>query len=366
VGADQVRRIIHVDMDAFYAAIEQRDDPALRGRPVAVGGSARRGVVLTASYEARPYGVRSAMPVARALRLCPDLVLVRPRFEAYKAASATIRAVLARWSEAIEPLSLDEAYLDVTARCAGGVAAIDIARSVKAEIRAATGLTASAGVSFNKLLAKLASDRDKPDGLTVVRPAAALAFLAALPVEKLHGVGPATARRLHALGIRSGADLQAAAPELLARRFGRTGVWLAAIARGQDERPVQADRERRSLGVETTLDLDLVDPQAMRARLAVLAAELARRAAASGFVARSLTLKIKTTDFAVRTRQLTLDGVPPDAAPLAELAAVLLARPGPPRLPVRLLGLTLGAAPAADERQLTLGVGAGRQPGSQG
>ncbi|HEX9951378.1 MAG TPA: DNA polymerase IV, partial [Rubricoccaceae bacterium] len=204
-----MRKILHVDMDAFYASVEQRDAPSLRGLPVAVGGAGGRGVVCAASYEARPFGVRSAMPMALARQLCPDLVVVPTRFEAYREASAAVHAVFRRYTDLVEPLSLDEAYLDVTAPLTGPPSAVRTAEAIRAEIHAATGLTASAGVSFCKFLAKVASGLDKPDGLSVVLPHEARAFLAALPVERFHGVGPATARRLTALGIRTGADLQA-------------------------------------------------------------------------------------------------------------------------------------------------------------
>jgi DNA polymerase-4 len=349
------RKILHLDMDAFYAAIEQRDDPALRGRPIAVGGSSGRGVVMTASYEARRFGVRSAMPTAHALRLCPSLVLVRPRFEAYKEASRTIRALMLAWTPLVEPLSLDEAYLDVTEPLRPAGSAVDIARRLKAEILAATGLTASAGVSYCKLLAKLASDLEKPDGLTVVRPAAARGFLAALPVERFHGVGPATARRLHALGLRTGADLQAAERATLEARLGRSGGFLWAIAQGCDDRPVRPDRPRRSLSVETTFVTDLTDPTVLDTAIDGLAGELARRLAAGSFLGRSLTLKIKTHDFVVRTRSTSWPGRPPDAAALAAAGRALLRRPALPTRPVRLLGLGLTrGAPADDERQLDL------------
>ncbi|SNB68834.1 DNA polymerase-4 [Arboricoccus pini] len=333
------RKILHVDMDAFYASIEQRDDPSLRGRPLAVGGSSRRGVVLTASYEARPFGVRSAMPSVRAAELCPGLLFVKPRFDAYKEASRVIREVFALFTDKIEPLSLDEAYLDVTSPTGGPRPAVEIAREIKALILARTGLTASAGVSFNKFLAKIASDLEKPDGLTVIRPRQAQAFIASLPVARFHGVGPATARRLEALGIRTGADLQAAEEGELVKRLGRFGAFLWRIARGQDDRPVEANRRRKSLSVEETFGVDLRDPTAMRAALGPMAVELARRLERQDFIGRTLTLKIKTDDFVIRTRSRA---ILPRLATEQELLAGalhLLSHPDAPERPVRLLGL---------------------------
>lgn len=350
-----MRKVIHVDMDAFYASIEQRDDPTLRGRPIAIGSPSRRGVVLTASYEARPFGVRSAMPSLRAAALCPDLVFVRPRFDTYKEASRQIREVFALFTPLIEPLSLDEAYLDVTAPIGGLRPAVEIARDIKACIKERTGLTASAGVSFNKFLAKLASDMDKPDGLTVIRPHQASAILKGLPVSRFHGVGPATARRLEAIGIRTGADLQATSEEVLTQRLGRFGAFLWRIGQAEDHRPVQADRLRKSLSVEDTFSHDLSDRSALAAELDLIAQELAKRLERSGFTGRTLTLKIKTNDFAIRTRSSAVPPPPLDAQVLLAAALRLLDRPGLPERPVRLLGLGVGNPldPLLDERQLS-------------
>jgi DNA polymerase IV len=352
--AARARKIIHVDMDAFFAAIEQRDEPRLRGRPIAVGGSGPRSVVLTASYEARVFGVRSAMPTSRALRLCPDLVMVRPRFPAYRLASAAMQEVFAVWATEVEPLSLDEAYLDVTAASAN-LPAADIARAIKAEIHARTGLTASAGVSFNKFLAKLASDLEKPDGLTVIRPRDAAPFIAALPVDRFHGVGPATASRLLALGIGDGAGLQAADPRLLYANLGRFGLSLHAMAHGRDERPVRSDRPRKSLSVEETLDTDITDVSTMWRVLSDIAAELAGRCERSNFGGRTLTLKIKFADFTLRTRSITGELPLQQPSMLREAAQILLYRPEPPNRPVRLLGLSLAnAETSGSARQLSL------------
>jgi DNA polymerase-4 len=350
-----MRKIIHVDMDAFYAAIEQRDDPTLRGQPIAVGSGGVRGVVLTASYEARPFGVRSAMPSSRAKRLCPELRFVRPRFDAYKRASQQIRAILARHTDLIEPLSLDEAYLDVTEACAGDRSAVEIARAIKAAIQAELGLTASAGVSFNKFLAKTASDLEKPDGLTVIRPAQALAFLAALPIERFHGVGPATARRMRAQGIATGADLQARSEHELTLAFGRVGRHYWDIAQARDERAVETDRARRSLSVETTFHHDLRGRMALEAALAPLAEELAARLARSGFAGRTLTLKLRYGDFQLVSRRATQAMAVLDTQQILRTANELLGQRPRPDEPIRLLGLGVSNATGDDDpRQLSL------------
>jgi DNA polymerase-4 len=352
-----LRKIIHIDMDAFYAAVEQRDDPQLRGRPIAVGGG-RRGVVLTASYEARPLGVRSAMPAVQARRLCPDLIFVPPRFEAYRAVSRELLEIMHRWTALVEPLSLDEAYLDVTEPPGGPRPAVEIARALKQEIRERTGLTASAGVSFNKFLAKTASDLRKPDGLTVIRPEQALAFLAGLPIERFHGVGPRTAARMRSLGIHDGADLQAWTEPALVAAFGRTGAYYWRIAQAMDDRPVTPDRRRKSLSVEETFGRDLSGRIALVAALAPLAASLAERLARAAFHGRTLTLKIRLRSFRLLTRRRTEPSAVADAARILELATLLLERPALPPEPVRLLGLGVSSeveAPAEGQLDLDLG-----------
>src|SRR4051812_41301107 len=306
-----MRKIIHVDMDAFYAAVEQRDQPALRNRPIAVGAGEGRGVVMTASYEARVYGVRSAMPSLQARRLCPELLFVPPRFDAYKRASGCIRAILHRFTSLVEPLSLDEAYLDVTEPITGPAPAVSLARAIKNAIREETGLTASAGVSFNKFLAKTASDVEKPDGLTVIRPEQAMDFLAALPIERFHGVGPATARKMHRLGIATGGDLRRRSEQELTAVFGRVGRHYWRIAHGDDDRLVEPDRPRRSLSVETTFARDLRRTEDLAAALHPLAAELSERLVRSGFLGRTLVLKLRFGDFKLVSRRITR------AAPLA-------------------------------------------------
>src|SRR5499427_503494 len=265
--AGRSRKIIHIDMDAFYASVEQRDNPELRGKPVAVGGSRERGVVAAASYEARKFGVHSAMPSITAKRKCPDLIFVKPRFDAYKAISLQIRDIFAEYTPIIEPLSLDEAYLDVTENLKGIVLATQIAEEIRAKIRAETGLTASAGVSYNKFLAKLASDHRKPDGLFVITPKMGPTLVQTLPVRKFHGIGPATARKMAQLGIETGLDLKGQTLEFLQHHFGKTGSYYYWASRGVDERPVRANRIRKSVGAENTFPVDLLTYEAARDEL---------------------------------------------------------------------------------------------------
>ena len=354
-----VRRILHVDMDAFYASVAQRDDPSLRGRPVAVGGSAEeRGVVMTASYEARAFGVRSAMPTARALRLCRDLVLVPPDFGRYKAASAQVLALCRSVTPLVEPLSLDEAYLDVTENAWGEPLGVGVARRLKVEIREATGLTASAGVAPNKLLAKIASGWKKPDGLTVVAPERVESFLAKLPVDALWGVGPKTAARLAEIGVSRVVDLRSCDPAALARVVGSFARELALQARGIDERPVVPDRASKSVGNETTFAEDVLDVEALRSE----AGEMARRDAAwlarHGLAARTVTLKLRYRGFQTVTRSETRRPATSDAEELAGRAVALLGRTEAGKRPVRLIGVSLhnleGEAPAGAEGQLPL------------
>ncbi len=356
-----VRKIIHVDMDAFYASVEQRDDPALRGLPVAVGGGSARGVVAAASYEARRFGVRSAMPSVTARRRCPDLIFVKPRFEAYKAVSDQIRAIFARYTPLIEPLSLDEAYLEVTDDRAGIGSATATAEAIRAAIRAETGLTASAGVSYNKFLAKLASDQNKPDGLCVITPARGAAFVAGLSVSRFHGVGPATARRMEALGITTGADLAAKPLAFLQAHFGKAGDYYWRAARGIDERPVRPNRIRKSVGAERTFDTDCRDPDALHAALAPVIDACWTRIERARTIGRTVTLKVKFSDFQIITRARSF-ATPVDARPaFEEAAAGLLRSVLPVERGVRLLGVTLSglegdAEEAEGERVPQLGL----------
>jgi DNA polymerase IV len=334
------RKIIHVDMDAFYASIEQRDDLELRGKPVAVGGSSARGVVAAASYEARRFGVRSAMPAVTAKRKCADLIFVKPRFEAYKQVSREIRAIFARYTPLIEPLSLDEAYLDVTENLKGMASATEIAKDIRAAIRAETGLTASAGVSYNKFLAKLGSDEDKPDGLFVITPAMGAGFVERLPVAKFHGIGPATTAKMNRLGIHTGLDLRACELPFLVKTFGKAGRFYYWIARGVDERPVRPDRIRKSIGTETTFSEDLTSFDAMREVLTDLAAKVWRHCEATGMRGRTVTLKVKYFDFQIITRSRTLPAAA-NERDIGEVGVELLAHLTPFVKGVRLLGLTV-------------------------
>lgn len=328
-------------MDAFFASVEQRDDPALRGKPVAVGSATGRGVVAAASYEARKFGVRSAMPSVVALRRCPDLIFVRHRFDVYKSVSQQIRAIFLDYTPLVEPLSLDEAYLDVTANLKGLPSATATAEEIRARIRAETGLTASAGVSYNKLLAKLASDQNKPDGQCVITPARGVDFVAALPVERFHGIGPRTAEKLHAMGIRTGADLRALDLAELTRRFGKAGGWYYGIARGQDDRAVTPDRPRKSAGSETTFAEDLTEPARVEAELAKLADDVWRWIERTGGRGRTVTVKARYADFRTVTRSRTLGRTIDERAPLHDTAIALVRTLYPLRSGLRLLGVTL-------------------------
>jgi DNA polymerase-4 len=343
-----VRKIIHVDMDAFFASVEQRDDPSLRGRPVAVGGSGPRGVVAAASYEARVFGVRSAMASATARRRCPELIFVRHRFDVYKSVSRQIRAIFADFTPIIEPLSLDEAYLDVSAGVPGYRTATEIAEAIRARIRAETGLTASAGVSYNKLLAKLASDHRKPDGLTVITPAKGPAFVAALPIERLRGVGPKTAAKMNRLGIYTGADLRAWSLEDLTHRFGKSGAWYYDIARAVDDRPVSADRPRKSIGSETTFDDDLTRYDQLAVALEPAIDSVWRHCERGAARGRTVTVKVKYADFRLMTRSRTQSVPITDRSSLAAIGQDLVSSI-PLDKGVRLLGLTLSNFPAQAE-----------------
>jgi DNA polymerase-4 len=350
-----MRKIIHIDMDAFYASVEQRDDPGLRGRPVAVGGGGHRGVVMAASYEARKFGVRSAMPGFKARRLCPELIFVKTRFDAYKAASRQIREIFSTYTDLIEPLALDEAFLDVTEPKRGGAIAKTIAADIKREIKEATGLTASAGVSFNKFLAKIASDLEKPDGLTVIRPDQSDAFIARLPIERFFGVGPVTAKKMKAAGIETGLDLRERPEDELVRLFGKAGRHYHRISRGLDEREVRPNRPHKSIGAETTFDVDLTEIAQILERLRPLAERVIQRAGTAALQGRTATLKLKYRDFSINTRQRTLDHPVERADELMQLAAWLIEHPEPPTMPVRLIGISLSSfEPTSEGRQLSL------------
>jgi DNA polymerase-4 len=300
-----LRKIIHVDMDAFYASVEQRDNPDLRGKPVAVGGSRERGVVAAASYEARKFGVRSAMPSVTAKRQCPDLIFVKPRFEVYKAVSQQIREIFAEHTPIIEPLSLDEAYLDVTENLQGIPLARDVALAIRSRIKEVTGLNASAGISYNKFLAKLASDHRKPNGQYVITPEMGPAFVESLPVGKFHGIGPATSAKMNALGLYTGLDMRNQSLEFMRANFGKAGSYYYWISRGIDNREVRADRIRKSIGAENTFFTDLTEFEAMLSELQPLD-KVWRHCEEKGTRGRTVTLKVKFADFELISRSRTL------------------------------------------------------------
>ena len=345
------RKIIHVDMDAFYASVEQRDDPSLRGLPIAVGGGGPRGVVATCSYEARTFGVRSAMPGGRARRLCPDLLFVKPRFEVYRAVSVQIREIFARFTDMIQPLSLDEAYLDVTVNKPGIASATRVAQEIRRMIRAETGLTASAGVSYNKLIAKLASDQNKPDGICVVRPAEGAAFIAAMPVRRIHGVGPVTARRMQALGIETGADLRARDLPFLQAHFGSAADFYYRAARGEDDRPVRERQSRKSVSVEDTFFDDLTDRDALMTELDRISASLWTRIEKAQAWGRTVVLKVKFADFRIITRSRSFASPVRSAEQLAQAGRELLLAQLPLPLGARLLGLGVHNLEGDDESE---------------
>ena len=352
------RKIIHIDMDAFYASVEQRDDPSLKGKPVAVGGG-HRGVVAAASYEARRFGVRSAMPSVTAKRRCPELVFVKPRFDVYRAVSQQIRAIFADYTDLIEPLSLDEAYLDVTEDRHELGSAKAIAEEIRRRIREETGLTASAGVSYCKFIAKLASDQNKPDGLCVIPPGKGPAFVATLPVKRFHGVGPVTATKMEKLGIRTGDDLARWPIEELEAQFGSSGRWYWRIARGIDEREVKPDRPYKSVSAERTFDVDYVETDDLKRELSRVAGYAWQRIERSEVKGRTVTLKVKFGDFTQITRSRSFPQPVPDFVAFEAAGQALLDALLPVPKGIRLLGLGLHSMVEADEygpRQLGLEI----------
>ena len=339
---EKQRKIIHVDMDAFFASVEQRDFPEYRGKPLIVGGSPdKRGVVATCSYEARQFGIRSAMASSKAYRLCPQAIIVKPRFEAYKEASEQIREVFLQYTERVEPLSLDEAFLDVSFCELFDGSATLIANDIRKKIFNRTGLTASAGVSYNKFLAKIASDINKPDGMTVIRPAEGEAFVAALPVGKFYGVGKATEARMHANGIYTGADIKARSKLELESLFGNAAEYYYEISRGIDHRQVVSHRERKSLGSETTFEKDLDDIDEVIKRLGLIAIEVQESLVQKQLFGHTLTLKVKYDNFEQITRSKTLDETIDSLEQILQLTAELLTRTEAGQRKVRLLGLSV-------------------------
>jgi DNA polymerase IV len=354
--AGRQRKIIHVDMDAFYASVEQRDNPDLRGKPVAVGGSRERGVVAAASYEARKFGVRSAMPSVTAKRQCPDLIFVKPRFEVYKAVSQQIREIFAEHTANIEPLSLDEAYLDVTENLQGIPLARDVALAIRAKIRQQTGLNASAGISYNKFLAKLASDHRKPNGQYVITPEMGPAFVESLPVGKFHGIGPATSAKMNSLGLHTGLDMRNQTLEFMQAHFGKAGSYYYWIARGVDDREVRANRIRKSVGAENTFSNDLAEFEPMVAELQPLIDKVWRHCEDEGSRGRTVTLKMKFNDFEIITRSRSVPVAVSSRGELERLSIALLQNEMPVPKPVRLLGVSLSSLQGGRQEEPQLGL----------
>lgn len=336
------RKIIHIDMDAFYASVEQRDHPELRGKAIAVGGSpeGRGGVVATASYEARRFGVRSAMPSKKAQQLCADLIFVRPRFDAYKEVSRKVREIFRRYTDLIEPLSLDEAYLDVTQDKQQIGSAIDIAKLIKEAIKDELQLTASAGISINKFIAKIASDMNKPDGLTFIGPSKVESFVEKLAVEKFHGVGKVTAEKMKSMNLHTGADLKKLSEPELVKLFGKVGRFYFKIVRGIDERPVEPNQETKSIGAEDTFAQDLSALEEMDTELDKIAQTVCRRLQERQLKGRTLTLKIKYHDFKLITRSRSFTEPLNDLSTIAVTAKELL-RGTEPDKKIRLLGISM-------------------------
>ncbi|MGA7937684.1 MAG: DNA polymerase IV [Kovacikia sp.] len=350
-----VRKIIHIDMDAFYASVEQRDEPDYRGKPLVVGGSPeKRGAVAAASYEARKFGIRSAMPSRIAVQKCPDVIFVKPRFEVYRAVSEQIREIFDRYTNLVEPLALDEAYLDVTINRSAISSATAIAKEIKQSIYAETGLTASAGVSINKFLAKVASDMDKPDGLVLIPPQAAAAFVEELPIEKFHGIGAVTAAKMHKLGITRGSDLKRWTEEDLVHQFGKVGRFYYRIVRAQDDRPVNPNRIRKSIGAEKTFEQDLTDLSLLGIELKTIAQTLKNRLDARNACGRTITLKIRYADYQLITRSRTLPLPTADEAIIFDVTRELLEATiyGSDKQ-VRLLGISVSNLGDEEKKELT-------------
>ncbi len=346
-----VRKIIHIDMDAFYASVEQRDNPAYRGRALVVGGPPdSRGVVAAASYEARRYGVRSAMPCAQAARLCPDLLFVRPRFPVYREVSGQLMALLREYSDVVEPLSLDEAYVDVTSNKHGIASATAVAEAIRQALVTRTQLTASAGVAPNKFLAKIASDMDKPNGLTVIAPHQVAQVLDTLAVRQVPGIGSVTEHKMAALQIVTLRDLRARSEAELVRHFGSVGRWYHQIARGIDERPVVPNRRRKSIGTEETFPHDITDLPWLCDHLETLVAQLWQRLEQAQVQGRTITVKVTYADFVKITRRKTLESPVTTPTPLCDIARSLLDTTEAGVRPVRLLGVTVShfALPASE------------------
>jgi DNA polymerase IV len=346
-GPKIYRKIIHIDMDAFYASVEQRDNSALRGKPIAVGGypEGRGGVVATASYEARKFGVRSAMSSKKALQLCPTIIFVKPRFEAYKEVSRQVRAIFERYTDIIEPLSLDEAYLDVTVDKQDIGSAIDIAIAIKTAIKQELGLTASAGISINKFIAKIASDINKPDGHTFIGPSRVEKFVSELPVEKFYGVGKVTAEKMKNLGLHTGADIKKLSEQELRGHFGKAGSFYFKIVRGIDDRPVETEQETKSIGAEDTFPYDLTKLEEMEEALEKITETVCRRLDKHNLKGKTITVKIKYSDFKIITRSKSFAESLNDHHSIITAAKELLQKTDPEGARVRLLGITISNFP---------------------
>ena len=352
-----IRRILHCDMDCFYAAIHMRDDPALRGKPVVIGGSpSGRGVVAAASYEARHFGIHSAMPAAQAVRRCPQAIFLKPEFPRYRDESQAIFAIFRELTPLVQPASLDEAYLDVSEYLEPHGSATAVAREIRRRVRAERDLTVSVGVGPNRLIAKIASDFDKPDGLTVVKPQRVQSFLDPLPVRRLHGVGPATEKALGKLGVTTIADLRGIELETLRRRFGRHGQGLYDYSRGIDERPVRTDRERKSLGHERTFASDIVSLEEMDAQLDGLSQRVASGLERRQISARTITVKVRYPDFTTLTRSRSLERPTASAELIAKIARELLRMTDAETRNVRLLGVTGSGLSTGDDGPKQLGL----------
>ncbi len=352
-----MRKIIHIDMDAFFASVEQRDNPALRGKPVAVGGSKERGVVAAASYEARKFGVYSAMSSMVAARKCPSLIFVKPRFETYKTVSRQIRAIFEEYTPLVEPLSLDEAYLDVSHNLKGINSATEIAREIKAKIKEQTQLTASAGVSYNKFLAKIASDYNKPDGLFVIKPSQGEAFIEQLPVHRFHGIGKVTAEKMTKMGILTGLDLKNQEESFLKEHFGKVGSYYYHIARGQDDRPVNPERIRKSVGSENTFFTDLESRAELQLKLEPIVEDVWKYCDRYQIYGRTVSLKVKYKDFQLISRSKTTLSPIFSKTDFKRIAYELLDLILPVEKGVRLLGLSLSNLEDPNDligKQLTL------------
>jgi len=357
-----MRKILHIDMDAFYASVEQHDSPRLKGKPVVVGGSpSGRGVVAAASYEARKYGIHSAMPAYRAVKLCPNAVFVKPRFHRYKEVSDAIRAIFKEYTDLVEPLSLDEAYLDITKNKKDIRSARKIAELIKQQIREQTGLTASAGVAVNKFLAKIASDLDKPDGLAVITPEKMIPFLEKLPVGKFHGIGRATEARMHSMQIFTGSDLKKLSETELVQKFGKPGYFYYNIVRGIDEREVKPNRIRKSVGAENTYSSDLETMPEIRDKLKDIAHKVSQRMVEADALGRTITLKVRYSNFESVTRSQTLDFMINEEEMLYDTAHELLEHTEAGIRPVRLLGISVSNLNLQDDEIPKRSTGPGRQ-----